>query len=224
MEEIELKYLFQVMLKRWWVIVSFTVSALILGAVYSFFIATPVYQSNTSIYIGKNTESQSTSIMYNDVLLNDRLVNDYRELVKSRLISDAVIKEMNLKDITTDKLATMLNVTSKKDTRLIVISATDGDPVFTKNLADKVAEVFKKKAEEIMKVENIQIIDKAVVPEAPIKPNKKTNMAIALLIGFMLGIGVVFIIEFLDDTIKTPEDIKKHLDLPVIGTIPVFPE
>lgn len=224
MEEIELKYLFQVMLKRWWIIVSFTVSALIVGTVYSFFIAKPIYQSNTSIYIGKNVESQSAQIMYNDVLLNDRLVNDYRELVKSRLIAEAVIKEMNLSDITTDKLAAKLNVVSKKDTRLIVISATDTDPEFARRLTDKVAEVFQKKAVEIMKVENIQIIDKAIVPESPIKPNKKMNLAIAFLIGIMVGVGVVFIIEYFDDTIKTPDDIKKYVDLPIIGTIPVFPE
>jgi capsular polysaccharide biosynthesis protein len=224
MEEIELKYLFQVMLKRWWIIVSFTASALIIGTAYSFFIAKPVYQSNTSIYIGKNAESQSATIAYNDVLLNDRLVNDYRELVQSRLIADAAIKELNLNDITDDKFAKKLNVTSKKDTHLIVISATDENPEFAKVLADKVAEVFQKKAVEIMKVENIQIIDKAVAPDSPIKPNKKMNIAISFLIGIMLGIGVVFIIEYLDDTIKTPEDVKKYLDLPIIGTIPIFPE
>lgn len=224
MEEIELKYIFQIMLKRWWVILSFTVSALIIGTVYSYFIAKPVYQSNTSIYIGKNVDSQTSQIMYNDVLLNDRLVNDYRELVKSRLIADAVIKEMKLDSITTEKLADKLNVTSKKDTRLIVISATDGDPVFAKDLVDKVAQVFQKKAEEIMKVENIQIIDKGVVADSPIKPNKKNIVAISFLIGLIVGFGIVFLIEYLDDTIKTPEDIKKYLELPVIGTIPVFPD
>lgn len=224
MEEIDLKSLFQAILKRWWVVVSLTVAALAIGTVYSFFILKPIYQSDTSIYIGKNADTQSATIMYNDVLLNDRLVNDYRELVKSRLIADEVIKELGLKDITAEKFAQKLSVTSKKDTRLIVISATDTDPEFAKTLADKVAEVFQKKAESIMKVENIQIIDKATAAQSPVKPNKKMNLAISFVLGFMLGIGVVLLIDYFDDTIKTPDDIKKYLDVPVIGTIPLFPE
>jgi Capsular polysaccharide biosynthesis protein len=224
MEEIDLKSLFQAILKRWWIVVSLTVAALAIGTIYSFIILKPVYQSDTSIYIGKNSDTQSTAIMYNDVLLNDRLVNDYRELVKSRLIADEVIKELGIKDITAEKFANKLSVTSKKDTRLIVISATDNDPEFARTLADKVAEVFQKKAESIMKVENIQIIDKATVAVSPVKPNKKMNLAISFVLGFMLGIGVVLLIDYFDDTIKTPEDVKKYLDVPVIGTIPVFPE
>jgi Capsular polysaccharide biosynthesis protein len=224
MEEIDLKSLFQAILKRWWVVVSLTVAALAIGTIYSFIILKPIYQSDTSIYIGKNADTQSTTIMYNDVLLNDRLVNDYRELVKSRLIADEVIKELNIKDITAEKFAAKLSVTSKKDTRLIVISATDNDPEFAKTLADKVAEVFQKKAESIMKVENIQLIDKATVAQSPVKPNKKVNLAISFILGLMIGIGVVLLIDYFDDTIKTPDDIKKYLDVPVIGTIPLFPE
>jgi len=224
MEETGLKNLFQIIRKRWLVILSLTVFILILGIVYTFLIVKPIYQSDTSIYIGKYTESESKSIMYNDVLLNDRLVKDYREIVKSRLIADEVIKEMNLKDITYKKLASKLDVTSKEDTRLIVISATDINPEFSKNLADKVAEAFQKKATEIMKVENIQIIDKAIIPEVPIKPNKIANITISFLIGLMISLFVVNIIEYFDDTIKTPEDVIKQLDLSVIGAIPVFHE
>lgn len=223
MEEIELKALLQMVRKRWWVILVITIVAVAASAVYSFFVLKPVYQSNTSIYIGKNIESQG-GIAYNDILLGDRLVNDYRELVKSRLISELTIQELNLENMDAAKMAPKLSVNSKKDTRLIEISATDGNPEQAKAIADKVAEVFKDKVVEIMKVENVQIIDKAQVPVSPIKPNKKLNLAIAAVLGLMVGFGLVFIIEYFDDTIKTPEDIQKHLNLPVIGTIPVFPE
>jgi len=222
MDEIELKHLFNIIFKRWWIILSFTVCALIWGVIYTFFIAKPIYQSDTSIYIGKNTGSVSIPIMYDDVLLNDRLVKDYRELVKSRLIADEVIKEMNLKDISYVKLVDKLNVTSKQDTHLIVIAATDINPEFAKNLADKVTEVFQKKVVEIMRVENIQIIDKAIIPVAPIKPQKIINITISFIIGLLLGLCVVLIMEYFDDTIKTPEDVTKQLDLPIIGAIPVF--
>lgn len=223
MEEIELKALLQMIRKRWWIVLAVTFAAVMISAVYSFYVLKPVYQANTSIYVGKNVEQQG-GIVYNDILLGDRLVNDYRELVKSRLISELVIKELNIKNLDAQKMSAKLSVNSKKDTRLIEISAMDGNPELARDIADKVAEVFKEKVVEIMKVENVQIIDKSQIPVNPIKPNKKLNVAVAAVLGLMIGFGLIFIIEYFDDTVKTPEDIQKHLNLPVIGTIPVFPE
>lgn len=222
MGETELKNIFHIIFKKWWVVLIVIVCTGTLGSVYTFLIVKPVYESDTTIYIGKNTDPESISIMYNEVLLNDRLVNDYLVLVKSRLVAEEVMKELNITDISYEKLAAKLDIASKKDTRLIVITATDNNPEFAKKLADKVAEVFRKKALEIMKLENIQIIDRAVIAELPAKPNKIFNITISVLIGFLLGLFIVLITEYFDDTIKTPEDITKHLDLPIIGTIPVF--
>ena len=53
---------------------------------------------------------------------------------------------------------------------------------------------------------------------AQIKPNKQMNMAIAFLLGLMGSVGLVFLLEFLDNTIKTPEDVARHLELPVMGS------
>jgi capsular polysaccharide biosynthesis protein len=55
-----------------------------------------------------------------------------------------------------------------------------------------------------------------------VRPNLATNIAIAVVLGMMLGVGIIFLIEFLDNTIKTAEDVQKYLDLPVLGVIPGF--
>ena len=75
-----------------------------------------------------------------------------------------------------------------------------------------------------MKVENIQVIDEARVPDKPIKPRPMLNMAIAGVLGLMIGVFITFLLEFLDNTIKTPDDVERHLELPVIGTIPMVEE
>ena len=74
----------------------------------------------------------------------------------------------------------------------------------------------------MMKVDNVQVLDDAVVPETPIKPRPALNIAIAGVLGMMVSIFVVFLLEYLDNTIKTPEDIEKHLGLSVIGVIPMM--
>lgn len=222
MTEIELRDVFRIIIRRWWVIViGGALAALVSGAV-SIFYLDPVYQSDTTIYVGKDTEKDST-VLYNDLLLGDRLVNDYRELVKSRMVTGMVIEELGL-NTSTATLANKINVNSVKDTRIIQITAQDTDPQRSMDIANKMAEVFQLKVVEIMDVENVQIIDIAVLPKNPVKPNIKMNIAIALLLGMMLGVGIVFLIEYLDNTIKTPEDVKRYVDLPIIGTIPVFPE
>jgi capsular polysaccharide biosynthesis protein len=54
--------------------------------------------------------------------------------------------------------------------------------------------------------------------------NKNVNIIIAFIIGLTLGTLIILAIEYFDNTVKTPEDVEKYLDLPVIGTIPIFPK
>ena len=63
-------------------------------------------------------------------------------------------------------------------------------------------------------------MDKAQIPNYPIKPQKTLNVAIAFVMGLMVSVGIVFLMEYLDTTIKTEKDIEHYLGLSVIGTIP----
>ena len=220
---IDLRQLFQVFVKRWWIVVSAVFVFLIIGGLLSVYILSRGYKADTTLYIGKNVE-QKTDITYNDMMLGTQLVKDYRELVQSRMISNTVIKELGLKDITSEQLSGKLIVTSKNDTRVIQISTEDNNPQLAMDITNKVADIFKTKVQEIMKVENVQIIDQAELPKTPVRPNKLLYLAISFVLGLVVGVGIIILIEFLDNTIKTPEDVAKYLELPVIGTIPVFPK
>jgi capsular exopolysaccharide synthesis family protein len=72
-------------------------------------------------------------------------------------------------------------------------------------------------------VNNITVVDRAEVPTWPYKPSLQRNLAIALAIGLMGGIGLAFFFEHLDDSLKVPQDIEKELGLPVLGVIPLVP-
>ena len=78
------------------------------------------------------------------------------------------------------------------------------------------------KAAEIVDVENVKVVDDAEVPTSPIKPNKKMNIAIAGVIGLMVGIGIIIAAEYFDNTIKNAEDVQKYLGLSILGEIPAF--
>jgi capsular exopolysaccharide synthesis family protein len=71
-------------------------------------------------------------------------------------------------------------------------------------------------------VNNITVVDKAKVPKFPIKPNLMLNLMMAICVGLGLGVGLALLLEYLDDTIKGPEDMEKLLGLPVLGVIPAI--
>lgn len=70
-----------------------------------------------------------------------------------------------------------------------------------------------------LKTTNISVVDKAIIPEHPVRPKKKLNLILAFLVGIIGGSGLVFLFENLDQTIRTPEDIKSCMGLPTLASI-----
>ena len=220
MEEIELREYFYILLKRMWIIVLITVLSVATSGIVSFFVLEPEYSTFTTLMLGKPQDySNQEKIEYNDVLLNQKLVSTYGELAKSRVVSNEVIKNLNL-NITPGQLSGKTSVSLVRDTEIIKITVNDYSPVMAAKIANETAKVFMKNVSNIMKIENVQVIDKAEVPTAPFKPNKMMNIAIAGVLGVMVSVFIIFLLEYLDNTIKTPEEVERHLDLPVIGMIP----
>jgi capsular polysaccharide biosynthesis protein len=81
--------------------------------------------------------------------------------------------------------------------------------------------VFQQQVPILMNVDNVQILTEAKMSAnpQPVSPNKTLNMAIAFVLGAMVGVGLAFLLEYLDNTIKNEQDVEKHLELPVLGVI-----
>jgi succinoglycan biosynthesis transport protein ExoP len=180
----------------------------------------PVYLAETSLFVGKEN-SLIGSIDLNDFSLDQKLVTDYREIIKSKLVSKEVIEKLNL-DMDVETFHERMSVTTIKDSRFFKISFESTDPQIAMDVANSLAEVIIKKAEEVIEVKNIKVIDVAELPKSPIKPNKKMNIAIAGVLGIMLGVFLVFTIEYMDHTIKGKRDVERYLGLNTIGEIPAF--
>lgn len=73
-----------------------------------------------------------------------------------------------------------------------------------------------------LETNNIRIVEEAMVPTGPVRPRPVLNIALALVVGLMLGAGLAFFLEYFDNTIKTPDEAERYLELPTLGVIPLF--
>lgn len=223
-ETISLKELFQTVRKRILLIISVTLIAMIVSGVVSYFVLTPEYKSSTQILVNQTKEDQ-TVYNYNEVQTNVQLINTYSVIIKSAGILNNVKKELGL-DISVSELNSKISVESTQNSQIMTVSVIDPDPVVALEIANKTAEVFENEVKDLMQVDNVNILPLADDQEnqSPVSPNPPLNIAIAAVVGLILGVGLAFLLEYLDNTVKNEQDIEKLLGLPVLGAITTIDE
>ena len=218
-ETIDLREYFAIIKKRFWIIAIITVVAMVVSGVISFFMLSPVYESKSTLIVNTEKNEETQMITGYQFSVSQKLAVTYGEIIKSRAVLESVISNLKL-DSEYEDLVEKITVSPVKDTQIISISVQDTNPKKARDIANEIPKVFEKEVKRITKANDIQVIDKAILPENPIKPNKMMNVAIAAVLGMMIGLFVVFVLEYLDNKIKTAQDIEKHLGLSVIGVIP----
>ena len=227
MEELDLKELFNIFWHKKIEILLIVLIFGVIGVIYTMGFVTPMYSASTTLVLassGKNENLPDTGITTStatEVTVNSKLVSTYSELVKSKNILRQVISNLNMK-IEEDTLRKNITVSSVKDTELIQITVKNEKPSYASQIANEIAKVFTEKVKDIYKIENVQIVDEAEVPNEPSNINHKKDVAIFALIGLVVSIGYVLLLNMLDTTVKTPEDIEEGLKLPVLAVIPVY--
>lgn len=218
---LDLKEIGEIIRKRAVLIISITLLMTIASGAISWFLLDPIYETKSSIIIGKPAEQQGEKIQYNDVMMYQKLVKTYGEIAKSYTVAEKTYEALDVEHpITLQDLRNSITVTPQADTQIIVIKAESIYPQDVANIVNTLTDQFIKEAQRLYPSENVQVMDEAQIPENPIKPKKAVNVAIAFVLGLMISLGITFLLEYLDTTIKTEKDIENYLGLPVIGTIP----
>ena len=193
--------------------------AAIVSAIISFFFMTPIYQSSTQILVNQKKQ-EGAMIQAGEVQTNIQLTNTYKVIIKSPVILDQVNEKLKL-NMTAQALTGKINVANEKDSQVISVTAEDKDPKLARDIANATADVFKGEVAKIMNVDNVTVLSKAEVAEnqSPIKPRPMLNVAIAFVVGLMAAVGLAFLLEYLDNTVKKEEDVENLLGLPVLGIV-----
>jgi capsular polysaccharide biosynthesis protein len=219
----ELQEYLSILKKRWLLLVVITLVSTLISGIVSYFVIKPIYKSDISVIIQKqnSVDSNNTSMSYNDVLMYQKLVKTYSELAKSRTVADHAINALGI-DMKTDALRGMIAVAPKGDTEFLTITVRSKNAEQAMKLANQLAKSLKQVSINIKKADNVEILDPAQLPVNQDSPKPMLNMAIAFFLGLMVSVGLIFLIEYLDNTVKSPDDIEKLLGVSVIGTIPMI--
>ena len=225
-QEIDLLQLWEILKKRWVIVIVIPLIAALTSGVISFFVLKPVYEASTTLIVGKKAADDAAQqagalLDYNVLMANKQLAKTYGAIAKSRTVEQKVIDKLNI-PLTTEELDEKIKVDPVQDTEVLQIAVQDYDPGLAAKIANATAEEFSEMVIDVKKVDSVSIIDKAVPPAHPVKPNKKLNVLIAFAVGLMAAVGLAFLLEFLDNTVKDENDVEELLGLPVLGIIPLY--
>lgn len=223
--EINLKEYLIIIKKRWWLIVLVVLVCTILTAMYTTSNYVPIYQASTKLIVNKTSEQGqlgTEQIDYGAIGVNMALINTYKEIIKTPAIMDKVVQRYPDLNVSTDQLISIVNVSNLNETQVMSITARHFSHERAVKIANAVSDVFQTEIPKIMKVDNITILNRAKVQDNPVPVNQKSNQYIILSFVASLAatIGIILLLDALDDTLKTDEDIREAFELSTLAYIP----
>ncbi|OXM13125.1 YveK family protein [Paenibacillus herberti] len=222
----ELKHYAFMIRKRLWLIVAVVIMSCSLSATYSYWYAKPEYEASAKLLVGqvKDSGGLMSSLDLNLINSNIQLIKTYKEIIKTPRIMQIVAEEYPQLNQSAGQLAGKVTVTSVNDTQVMSVTARDSSFESAARIVNAVSAVFSNEIPKLLQVDNVSILNQADpgANAAPVAPNAKLNIVMAFVLSLLAGLGLAFLLEYLDDTIKTEEDVMDTLGLPVLTVIPKF--
>lgn len=221
------KDLLGVLWRRLWVILL--VAALFAGtAVAIDWAQTPIYEANIKLVIGQEQQGRRADAA--DVVTEvdglQSLALTVVEVIQTRTVADAVIEELGLEDeMIADDILGGMRAQEAERTQVVNVSYRDPDPEMAQQIANTIGEVFSGQISEISPDANsltATVWETAELPDSPVSPDPFRDSLVALVLGGMLGMGLAFLLEHLDDRWRSPEEAERISGIPTFGVIREF--
>ena len=185
----------------------------------------PVYEASIKVLVAQEEGADVSGNLAGDVAGLQQLTNTVAEAIYSRPIAEEVIEQRGLDTSPDDLLAEDLNVEPVTDTQFVRVGYTDTDPRRAARVANTVGEVFSERiAEAIPNANTITatVWEPAVTPDDPSNPGPFVYGLVAFLLGLAVGLGLAFLLEHRDDSLRSPEEAEQICGAPVFGLVPKF--
>lgn len=217
---VSLRDILRVLQSRLWIIALVTV--VLTGAAVGLSLAqTPVYESSIKLLVG---QERGITENPNDVVGLQQLTKTMAEGINSRPVAEAVIQQLDLRTSPEDFLEN-LDVEQISETQFIQVDYKDSSPERARQVANAIGDVFSEQVSEVSPNANAitaTVWERAQAPDGSVSPNPARNGLLALLLGLIIGMGLAFLIEYLDPSWRSPEEAEQISGVPTFGIIPEF--
>ena len=221
-QTINIEQIFGILRKYRRLILSSTVVCTLLAVIVTFFLITPQYSASTELLVNRK-QSGDANVQWNQVQTDVQMINTYKDLITKPVIMDSVAKKINkgsnqkLDDTT---IASMIDVSNNQNSQVFSITAKSDNAYTAADIVNTTARTFQKKAPKIMSgTDNVSIISEAKPNLTPVSPKKNLNVLIGLVLGVLLGVGIAFVRELMDKTVKEESFLTEELGLTSLGIV-----
>lgn len=221
-EELDLREYFLIVRKRLALIVIFVLVCTAAAGVYTKLFKDPIYEASTKIIVNRTTESLAVGALdINAINSNIKMIETYKEVIKTPAILGKVAEQYPQLGLSAKELAKMIKVSSVNDTQVMTLAVEDESYYRAAEVVNAISVVFQKEIPNIFQVENVSILNEAVLDDqpAPVSPNLTLNIVIAFVVSLMVAVGIAFLLEYMDDTIKTEADVERYLGQPTLAMV-----
>lgn len=189
---------------------------LIIGLFYFLVVRRPVYTSDVTLTLTGITEEES-KITTNDITLNTKMIPTYQGIITSRKVIDQVNNNLKLE---VDK--DTIKISASTDSMILKISVTDSNRVLARDVANEIAGIFGEEIKSLYNIQNVTILDKAVISDEPSNMNYMKSIVISACVGIFISFGILLLIFLIDTTVKSAEQVDSKLEMVVLGSVPDY--
>jgi capsular polysaccharide biosynthesis protein len=199
-----------------YIILCAVVGALVMIG-YSTWIADPVYQATSKLYV---LSSDDSILNLSDLQIGAYLTSDYQEVFRTWEVNEQVITNLSL-PYSYSGIQSMVTVSNPTDTRILYVTVTSTNAREAADMANEYAKVARQYIADTMATEMPTVFSVALEPTRPVSPNKTMNTMMGFLVGGVLCAGIIVVMFLLDDKIKSTDDILKYTGLPTLSVVPI---
>lgn len=220
--DVDLPRLLRAVWSRGWVVALASVLSMVILFFATYFLVTPKYEAYAMFYVNNSSISvgdASVSLSSSDITASKSLVDTYIVILDTWETQKDVIDYAGV-SMTCEAFREMVSSEAVNETEVFRVTVTSEDPEEAERLANAVAYILPKRIDSIVEGTSAQIVSSARTPSKPSSPNYIVNSLIGFILGFVLSIGVIAMMEWLDITIRTDEDVLQSSNLPLLAKVP----
>ncbi|MBD3920248.1 lipopolysaccharide biosynthesis protein [Paenibacillus sp. PR3] len=222
-KELDLKLIVSLIRKKLWIVLVIGAIGMAAAGAYSTWFTKPVYQAYTKLIVNSTVaKAGAFQLDLNMINTNLSLINTYKEIIKTPSIMSLVLEKHPEINVTPERLMKGIRFSSVNGTQVVTLYYQDTDYKRAADIVNSVSQVFQLQIPKIMKVDNVYLLDMADPNKMPlpVKPDIALNMAIGAVVSVLVGIGLVLLLDYFDDSIRTEDDVQHYLELPALVSVP----